>query len=352
MSKKKIAIITGITGQDGSYLAEFLLGKNYEVHGFKRRSSLFNTQRIDHLFKDRNIYESKNFFLHHADLTDSSSINYLLSKIKPDEVYNLAAQSHVAVSFEQPEYTANSDALGPLRILEAIKNLNLISKTKYYQASTSELFGNSEKKYQNEDTKFAPTSPYATAKLYAHWTTINYREAYGIFAVNGILFNHESPRRGETFVSSKIVIGLTKIKLGLQDYMTIGNLDASRDWGHAKDYVVMMWKMLQLNKPEDFVIATGNTYTVREFINCACKYLSIKIQWKGKGVNEYAIDLSNGKKIIYVSSKHFRPNDVNYLRGDAKKASKKLNWKPKYNLNKIVKEMIDCELIKNKKINE
>ena len=349
MSKKKIAIITGITGQDGSYLAEFLLGKNYEVHGFKRRSSLFNTQRIDHLFKDRNIYESKNFFLHHADLTDSSSINYLLSKIKPDEVYNLAAQSHVAVSFEQPEYTANSDALGPLRILEAIKNLNLVKKTKYYQASTSELYGNSNEKFQREDTKFSPTSPYATAKLYAPWTTIHYREAYGIFAVNGILFNHESPRRGETFVSRKIVIGLTKIKLGVQDFMKIGNLDASRDWGHAKDYVEMMWKMLQLKKPEDFVIATGNAYTVREFINYACKYLSINIKWKGKGLKEYAINLANGKKIIVVDKKYFRPNEVHYLRGDSKKAQTKLKWKPKYNLKKIVKEMVDHEFYINKK---
>ena len=344
MKNKKVAIITGITGQDGSYLAEFLLKKNYIVHGFKRRSSMFNTNRINHLIKDRNIFQNNNFVLHHADMTDSSSINYLISKIKPDEIYNLAAQSHVAVSFEQPEYTANSDALGPLRILEAIKNLNLTKKTKFYQASTSELYGNSNKKFQNEDTKFSPNSPYATAKLYAHWTTINYRESYKIFAVNGILFNHESPRRGETFVSRKIIIALTKIKLGHQDYMTIGNLEASRDWGHAKDYVSMMWKMLQLNKPQDFVISTGNTYTVREFINYACKYLSIKISWHGKGVNEYAIDLSTGKKIILVKRKHFRPNDVNYLRGDSKKAQKKLNWKPKYNFKNIIEEMIEFEL--------
>ena len=342
--KKKIAIITGITGQDGSYLAEFLLKKKYIVHGLKRRSSLFNTERINHLMIDRNIFQNENFFLHHADMTDSSSINYLISKIKPDEIYNLAAQSHVAVSFEQPEYTANSDALGPLRILEAIKNLNLIKKTKFYQASTSELYGNSNKKFQDENTKFSPSSPYATAKLYAHWTTINYRESYGIFAVNGILFNHESPRRGETFVSRKIIIALTKIKLGLQDYMTIGNLEASRDWGHAIDYVEMMWKMLQQKNPKDFVISTGKTYTVRQFINYACKYLSIKILWQGKGLNEYCIDRSSGKKIIIVDKKHFRPNEVHYLRGRSKEAQKKLKWKPKYNFKKIIEEMVDSEL--------
>ena len=343
------ALLTGITGQDGSYLAEFLLKKGYQVHGLKRRSSLFNTQRIDHLIKDRNVFQNKNFYLHHADMTDSSSINYLISKIQPNEVYNLAAQSHVAVSFEQPEYTANSVALGPLRLLEAIKNLNLIKKTKFYQASTSELFGNSYKNFQNENTKFSPTSPYATAKLYAHWTIINYREAYNMFAVNGILFNHESPRRGETFVSRKIVTGLAKIKLGLQDYLTIGNLEASRDWGHAIDYVEMMWKMLQLKKPEDFVISTGKTHTVREFIEYACEYLSINIKWKNKGLSEYAVNLSNGKKIIVVSKKYYRPNEVHYLRGDSKKARKILNWIPKYSFKMIVKEMIDYEIKKLQK---
>ena len=343
MKNKKVAIITGITGQDGSYLAEFLLKKNYIVHGLKRRSSMFNTNRINHLIKDRNIFQNNNFVLHHADMTDSSSINYLISKIKPDEIYNLAAQSHVAVSFEQPEYTANSDALGPLRILEAIKNLNLTKKTKFYQASTSELYGNSNKKFQNEDTKFSPNSPYATAKLYAHWTTINYRESYKIFAVNGILFNHESPRRGETFVTKKIIRGLVRIKKGYDKKLYLGNLDARRDWGHAKDYVEAMWKILQQKKPEDYVIATGKQYSIRKFVNIVCQKLGYKIVWRGKGLKEKAIDTKSKKVIIEVDKKYFRPLDVNTLLGKATKARKILNWKPKYTLNSLIDEMIKEE---------
>ena len=337
----KKALITGITGQDGSYLAEFLLNKGYEVHGIKRRTSLINTNRIDHLYQDPH-KENRNFILHHGDLTDSSSLIRITQEIQPDEIYNLAAQSHVAVSFEEPEYTANSDALGALRILEAIRILKLEKKTKYYQASTSELYGAVRQTPQNEKTPFYPRSPYGVAKLYAYWITVNYREAYGIYACNGILFNHESPVRGETFVTRKITRALVRIKLGFQEKLYLGNLNAKRDWGHAKDYVEAQWMMLQQNQPEDFVIATGKQYSVRDFINIASKYLGMKIEWKGNGLDE--IGSHDGKIIIEVDPKYFRLTEVETLLGDASKAKNKLNWFPKISFEQLVKEMVEEDL--------
>ena len=341
--KKRIkkAFITGITGQDGSYLAEFLLKKGYEVHGLKRRTSLINTDRIDHLYQDPH-EKNRSFILHHGDLTDSSSLIRIIKEIQPDEIYNLAAQSHVAVSFEAPEYTANSDAIGALRILEAIRILGLKKKTKYYQASTSELYGLVQQSPQTETTPFYPRSPYAVAKLYAYWITINYREAYNIYACNGILFNHESPVRGETFVTRKITRALTKIKLGLQPNLYLGNLNAKRDWGHAKDYIEMQWLMLQQKKPEDYVIATGKQYSVKEFIDIASKELKMKITWKGKGVNERGIH--KGKEVVRVDPHYFRLTEVETLLGDSTKAKNKLGWKPKITFKEMVKEMIKEDL--------
>ena len=340
----KVALITGVTGQDGAYLSEFLLDKGYEVHGIKRRSSSFNTSRIDHLVINSNEQETP-FFLHHGDMTDSSSLIHIIQKIKPDEIYNLAAQSHVQVSFEEPEYTANSDALGPLRVLEAIRILGLENKTKFYQASTSEMYGLVQEIPQTEKTPFYPRSPYAVAKLYAYWITINYREAYDIFACNGILFNHESPVRGETFVTRKITMALAKIKLGLQECLYLGNLNALRDWGHAKDFVEMMWLMMQQDKPEDYVIATGSQYSVRDFVNIAAKNLDIDIQWKGKGKEEKGYN-SKGKCIIAIDPLYFRPTEVETLLGDASKAKAKLGWKPKISFNELVSEMVQKDLKK------
>ena len=337
----KKAIITGITGQDGAYLAEFLLDKGYEVHGIKRRSSLFNTDRIDHLYEDPHKL-NRRFILHHGDLTDSSSLINVIQKVRPNEIYNLAAQSHVAVSFEEPEYTANSDALGTLRILEAIRTLGLEKKTRFYQASTSELFGLVQEIPQKETTPFYPRSPYAVAKLYAYWITINYREAYNLFACNGILFNHESPIRGETFVTRKITRGLARIKLGLQDCLYLGNLDAKRDWGHAKDYVEMQWLMLQQVTAEDFVIASGEQHSVREFVNAAAGELDLKIRWKGKGIEETGI--LDGKKVIKIDPRYFRPTEVESLLGDSSKAKKKLGWTPKISFETLVKEMTHEDL--------
>jgi GDPmannose 4,6-dehydratase len=334
----KKALITGITGQDGSYLAEFLLNKGYEVHGIKRRTSLINTDRINHLYQDRH-KKNRNFFLHHGDLTDSSCLIRIIQQVQPDEIYNLAAQSHVAVSFEQPEYTANSDALGALRILEAIRILKLEKKTKYYQASTSELYGIAQETPQTEKTPFYPRSPYGVAKLYAYWITVNYREAYGIYACNGILFNHESPVRGETFVTRKITRALARIKLGIQHNLYLGNLDAKRDWGHAKDFVEAQWLMLQQQQPEDFVIATGKQHSVRDFINQAAKNLDMDIIWKGKNLEE--VGSYDGKDIIKVDPRYFRPTEVETLLGDASKAKKKLNWSPKISFDQLVQEMVD-----------
>ena len=337
----KKALITGITGQDGSYLAELLLNKGYEVHGIKRRSSLINTDRIDHLYQDPH-EDNQRLVLHHGDLTDSTSLIRIIQEVKPDEIYNLAAQSHVAVSFEEPEYTANSDAIGALRILEALRILKFETKTKYYQASTSELYGNAQETIQNEKTPFYPRSPYGVAKLYAYWITVNYREAYGIYACNGILFNHESPVRGETFVTRKITRALTRIKLGLQKDLYLGNFNAKRDWGHAKDFVEAQWLMLQQEKPDDFVIATGKQHSVKEFINLASKNLDMKIEWRGKGKNE--IGAFEGKDIIKVDPRYFRPTEVETLLGDASKAKNKLNWSPKITFEQLVKEMIDEDL--------
>ena len=339
---KKKALIYGVTGQDGAYLSEFLLKKNYEVHGVKRRSSSINTDRIDHLYQDPH-EKNKKFILHYGDISDSISVTNLIAKIKPDEIYNLAAQSHVGVSFEIPEYTTNVDALGALRILEAIKSLKSVKKIKFYQAGTSEMFGKTSGKFQNEQTKFYPRSPYAASKLYAHWITVNYRESYKLFACNGILFNHESPVRGETFVTKKIVSGLCKIKLKKLKTLYLGNIYAKRDWGHAKDYVVAMWKILQQKKPEDFVIATGKQYTVKHFINLVCKQLKIKIKWKGKGLNEKAYD-EKGDVIIRIDKNYFRPAEVDSLMGDASKARKILSWKPKVKIDQLIKEMINYEL--------
>ena len=337
----KKALITGVTGQDGSYLAEFLLNKGYEVHGIKRRTSLINTSRIDHLFNDHHEPNLK-FILHHGDLTDATSLIRIIQEVQPDEIYNLAAQSHVKVSFEEPEYTANSDALGALRILEAIRILKLEKKTKYYQASTSELYGSVKESPQNEKTPFYPRSPYGVAKLYAYWITVNYREAYGIYACNGILFNHESPVRGETFVTRKITRALARIKLGLQKTLYLGNLNAMRDWGHAKDYVEVQWLMLQQEKPSDFVIATGKQYSVRDFINLAAKNLDMKIEWKGKNENE--IGISENKEIIKIDTNYYRPTEVESLLGDATKAKKELGWEPKISFEELVKEMVEKDL--------
>lgn len=343
--KPKVALITGITGQDGAYLAEFLLSKGYIVHGIKRRTSMFNTARIDHLYRDRNEKDVR-FFLHHGDLTDSSSLIHIIQQTQPDEIYNLAAQSHVAVSFEEPEYTANSDALGALRILEAIRIHGLEKKTRFYQASTSELFGLVQEIPQKETTPFYPRSPYAVAKLYAYWITVNYREAYGIYACNGILFNHESPIRGETFVTRKITRALARIKLGLQDCLFLGNMDAERDWGHAKDYVEMQWLMLQQKKPEDFVIATGVQYSVRDFVNAAGRELGMVIRWEGEGLNERGyFNTTEGKKtIVAVDPRYFRPSEVPTLLGDPSKAKEKLGWEPKTTFQELVAEMVHEDL--------
>jgi GDPmannose 4,6-dehydratase len=343
----KIALITGITGQDGAYLAEFLLKKGYIVHGIKRRASLFNTDRIDHLYQDPHV-SNRNFILHYGDMTDSSSLTRIIQQVQPDEIYNLAAQSHVAVSFEEPEYTANSDALGALRLLEAIRILGLEKKTRFYQASTSELFGLVQETPQKETTPFYPRSPYAVAKLYAYWITVNYREAYGMYACNGILFNHESPVRGETFVTRKITRALSRIKLGLQDCLYLGNMDSKRDWGHAKDYVEMQWLMLQQDKPEDFVIATGVQYSVRDFVNAAAKELGMVIAWRGEGVEEKGYLQSpageSERCIVAVDPRYFRPTEVETLLGDASKAKIVLGWTPKIAFEELVAEMVREDL--------
>lgn len=341
--KKKIALIFGITGQDGSYLAELLLSKNYEVHGVIRRSSSFNTTRLNHIYQDPHI-KNRRLHLHYGDVTDSISVSSIIKKIFPNEIYNLAAQSHVSVSFEVPEYTANADALGSLRILEAIRFHKLEKKTKFYQAGTSEMFGKVLSFPQNEKTPFYPRSPYGVAKLYAHWITINYREAYRIFACNGILFNHESSRRGGTFVTKKIVNGLCKIKLGLQKTLYLGNLDAKRDWGHAKDYVIAMWKMMQKKIPKDYVISTGKQMSVREFVNLVLNELDFDYRWSGKGINEFCYSKNKSNKIIKIDKSYLRPLEVDTLLGDSKTARKELNWKPSYSVKNLVKEMIKEEL--------
>jgi GDPmannose 4,6-dehydratase len=339
----KVALITGITGQDGAYLAEFLLDKGYVVHGIRRRSSLFNTARIDHLFRD--VHDPKaRLFLHYGDMTDSSSLTHIVQKVQPDEVYNLAAQSHVHVSFDEPEYTANSDALGTLRLLETIRTLGLGKRTRFYQASTSELYGLARETPQSESTPFYPRSPYGVAKLYAYWITVNYREAYGLFACNGILFNHESPVRGEIFVSRKITRGLARIKLGMQDCLYLGNLDARRDWGHARDYVEAQWLMLQQPEPEDFVIATGTQHSVREFVELVASKLDIRLEWAGKGPGEHAVNAFSGKKIIAVDPRYFRPTEVDSLLGDPSKARQKLSWQAKTSFEELVDEMVREDL--------
>ncbi|KAB2833823.1 MAG: GDP-mannose 4,6-dehydratase, partial [Candidatus Brocadia sp.] len=340
---KKVALITGITGQDGAYLAEFLLTKGYVVHGIKRRASLFNTQRIDHLYQDPHS-PKPNFILHYGDMTDSTNLIHILEKVQPDEVYNLAAQSHVAVSFEEPEYTAQVDALGTLRLLEAIRILGLTKKTRFYQASSSELYGLVREIPQTELTPFYPRSPYAVAKLYAYWISVNYREAYGIFACNGILFNHESPLRGETFVSRKITRAATRIKVGLEEKLFLGNLNAKRDWGHARDYIEMQWLMLQQSSPDDYVIATGRQFSVRDFTELTFKLLGINITWKGTGVNEKGYDNRTGKIIVEVDPRYFRPTEVDTLLGDSTKAKSKLGWVPKVSFEELVKEMVDEDL--------
>ena len=342
MSQSKVALITGITGQDGAYLAEFLLDKGYVVHGIRRRTSLFNTARIDHLFRD--VHDPKaRMFLHYGDMTDSSSLIHILQKVRPDEVYNLAAQSHVHVSFDEPEYTANSDALGTLRLLEAIRTLGLGKQSRFYQASTSELYGLAQETPQRESTPFYPRSPYGAAKLYAYWITVNYREAYGLFACNGILFNHESPVRGETFVSRKITRALARIKLGMQDCLYLGNLDARRDWGHARDYVEAQWLMLQQAEPDDFVIASGKQHSVREFVEFAAAKLGLRLSWRGKGVDEHAIDTA-GKRIVAVDPRYFRPTEVDSLLGDPSKARQKLGWHAKTTFEELVEEMVREDL--------
>lgn len=345
VQQPKVALITGVTGQDGAYLAELLLNKGYIVHGIKRRTSLFNTDRIDHLYQDRHD-KGVRFFLHHGDLTDSSSLIRIIQHTQPNEIYNLAAQSHVAVSFEEPEYTANADGLGSLRILEAIRILGLEKKTRFYQASTSELYGLVQEIPQKETTPFYPRSPYAVAKLYAYWITVNYREAYGIYACNGILFNHESPVRGETFVTRKITRALARIKLGLQDCLYLGNLDAKRDWGHAKDYVEMQWLMLQQEKPEDFVIATGVQYSVRDFVNAAARELGMEMRWQGKGISEKGYwKTPEGEKLnVAVDPRYFRPTEVETLLGDPEKAKVKLGWTPKTTFDELVAEMVREDL--------
>ncbi len=343
--KKKKALITGVTGQDGSYLVEFLLKKNYEVHGIKRRSSSFNTQRVDHLYEDPH-QEDTSFIMHYGDLTDSTNLIRLIQEITPDEIYNLGAQSHVAVSFETPEYTANCDALGTLRVLEAVRILGLAKKTKIYQASTSELYGLIQETPQNESTPFYPRSPYGVAKLYAYWITVNYREAYGIYACNGILFNHESPRRGETFITRKITRGLSRINAGLDTCLYLGNLNSKRDWGHARDYVEMQWLMLQQDYPEDYVISTGRTESVRRFAELSAHFLGWgkghkkALYWEGEGINEVGRRSDNDKVVIKVDKRYFRPTEVDYLLGDSSKAMKKLGWSPRTSLEKLVEEMI------------
>lgn len=346
----KTALITGITGQDGSYLAELLLSKGYDVHGIKRRSSSFNTQRIDHLFKD--IHEKSNFTLHYGDLSDASNLSKLVHDIAPDEIYNLGAQSHVKVSWDCPEYTSDIDALGTLRLLDAIRMNNLIDKTHFYQASTSELFGLVQQPIQNEKTPFYPRSPYAVAKLYAYWITVNYRESYGMFASNGILFNHESPRRGETFVTRKVTMAAARIATGLQEKLYLGNLDARRDWGHAKDYVEGMWRILQADKPSDYVLATGKTTSIRDFVTLAFDALGINIEWRGQGVEEKGIDCATGKIIVEVDPQYFRPAEVELLLGDATRAHNELGWEPKYDLKALVSEMVesDLELAKRERV--
>jgi GDPmannose 4,6-dehydratase len=350
--QKKVALITGITGQDGAYLAEFLLKKGYIVHGIKRRSSLFNTDRIDHLYEDPHV-EHRDFILHYGDMTDSMNLTRIIQETQPDEIYNLAAMSHVHVSFETPEYVANADGTGTLRILEAVRLLGLEKKTRIYQASTSELYGKVQETPQNEKTPFYPRSPYAVAKMYAYWITVNYREAYDMFACNGILFNHESPVRGETFVTRKITRAVSKIALGLQDKLYLGNLDAKRDWGHAKDYVKMMWMILQADEPEDWVIATGETTSVREFVEMAFAYIGIKLEFKGEGINEkgYILSCSNpayllpiGKEIVSVDPRYFRPTEVDFLLGDPTKAEEKLGWKREHKLQDLVNEMMASDL--------
>jgi GDPmannose 4,6-dehydratase len=342
MSTKKVALITGVTGQDGAYLAGFLLEKDYEVHGIKRRSSLFNTDRIDHLYQDPHL-DHRQFILHYGDMTDSSSLVRIVQQVQPDEVYNLAAQSHVAVSFEEPEYTANSDALGTLRLLEALRILYLEKKTRFYQASTSELYGLVQETPQKETTPFYPRSPYAVAKLYAYWITVNYREAYGMYACNGILFNHESPLRGETFVTRKITRALARIKLGLQDCLYLGNLNSRRDWGHARDYVEMQWLMLQQGQPEDYVIATGEQHSVRDFVNAAARELDMCLVWNGEGVEEkgYAAD---NRCVVAVDPRYFRPTEVETLLGDPTKAHAKLGWRPRVKFHELVAEMVREDL--------
>ena len=339
----KKALITGITGQDGAYLAEFLLSKGYEVHGIKRRASLFNTDRIDHLYQDPH-EKKRNMVLHYGDLTDATNLTRILQEVKPDEVYNLAAQSHVQVSFESPEYTADVDALGTMRVLEGIRLLGLEKKTRFYQASTSELYGKVQEVPQTEKTPFYPRSPYACAKLYAYWITVNYREAYDIYACNGILFNHESPIRGETFVTRKITRALCRIYLGMQNCLFLGNLNALRDWGHAKDYVEMQWLMLQQDIPDDYVIATGEQHSVREFVDFCAKELGIAIKWEGKGINEKGINAANGKTIVAVDSRYFRPTEVETLLGDPSKAKNNLGWEPKITFEQLVKEMTRSDL--------
>ena len=349
---KKIALITGVTGQDGAYLSEFLLKKGYEVHGIKRRSSLFNTDRIDHLYQDPHV-EDRNFYLHYGDITDSTNVIQLIQSIKPDEIYNLAAMSHVLVSFETPEYTANADGIGALRILDAVKLLGLADTTRIYQASTSELYGKVQEVPQNEETPFYPRSPYGVAKLFAYWITVNYREAYNMFACNGILFNHESPIRGETFVSRKITRAASRIALGLQDKFYLGNLNAQRDWGHAKDYVRMMWMILQAEQPEDWVIATGKTTTVRDFVRMAFAEAGIELEFKGEGIDERALvkscsnpdyQLPVGKEVLSIDPKYFRPTEVDLLIGDASKAKNKLGWSPVYKVEDLIQEMMESDL--------
>lgn len=344
---KKRALITGVTGQDGAYLAEFLLEKGYEVHGIKRRTSLFNTERIDHLYEDPHVTD-RNFVLHYGDLTDSCSLIHVVQKVQPDEVYNLGAQSHVAVSFEQPEYTADVDAVGTLRLLEAIRILGLETRTRFYQASTSELYGLVQQVPQTEKTPFYPRSPYAAAKLYAYWITVNYRESYGMYACNGILFNHESPKRGETFVTRKITRGLARIQVGLQDCLYLGNLNALRDWGHARDYIEMQWLMLQQEQPEDFVIATGEQHSVREFVTVAAEDLGMKLHWQGSGVEEHAVD-ETGRKVVAVDPRYFRPAEVETLLGDATHAHKRLGWKPRIGFQELVREMLQADLVDAKR---
>ncbi|OIO69424.1 MAG: GDP-mannose 4,6-dehydratase [Zetaproteobacteria bacterium CG12_big_fil_rev_8_21_14_0_65_55_1124] len=339
---RKKALITGVTGQDGAYLAEFLLDKGYEVHGIKRRTSLFNTDRIDHLYQDPHEKDPR-FILHHGDMTDSSSLIRIMQQVQPDEIYNLAAQSHVAVSFEEPEYTADSDALGALRLLEGMRILGLEKKTRFYQASTSELYGKVREIPQSETTPFHPRSPYAVAKMYAYWITVNYREAYGMYACNGILFNHESPIRGETFVTRKITRAMSRIKLGLQDCLFLGNMDSLRDWGHARDYVQMQWLMLQQEEPEDYVIATGEQHSVREFVDCAAAELGITMTWQGEGVNETGTD-QHGRVIVRVDPRYFRPAEVETLLGDPSKAKRQLGWEPKVGFAELVSEMVRADL--------